>query len=95
MALLLLRHALSITDDGGDTEGDDDATTFFSVSGYQQLTFCVTRIYSMRLLMELHILVAVVLAPSCWVSVALLHHDLGHQHLATAKAKTGKVSYSH
>lgn len=31
MALLLLRHALSITDDGGDTEGEDDATTFFSL----------------------------------------------------------------
>ncbi|XP_057810834.1 uncharacterized protein LOC131025204 isoform X1 [Salvia miltiorrhiza] len=30
MALLLLRHALSITDDG-DGEGDDDASTFFSL----------------------------------------------------------------
>ncbi|KAL3824123.1 hypothetical protein ACJIZ3_020152 [Penstemon smallii] len=32
MALLLLRHALSITDDGGDGgEGDEDASTFFSL----------------------------------------------------------------
>ena len=30
MALLLLRHALSITDDG-DSEGDDDASTFLSL----------------------------------------------------------------
>ncbi|KAG6405628.1 hypothetical protein SASPL_133220 [Salvia splendens] len=31
IGLLLLRHALSITDDG-DGEGDDDASTFFSVT---------------------------------------------------------------
>ena len=30
MALLLLRHALTITD--ADTDGDDDTSTFFSVS---------------------------------------------------------------
>lgn len=35
MALLLLRHALSITDDDG--EGDDDASTFFSVSIFEKL----------------------------------------------------------
>lgn len=33
MALLLLRHALMITD--ADTDGDDDTSTFFSVSEIQ------------------------------------------------------------
>ncbi|GFP86198.1 E3 ubiquitin-protein ligase march3 [Phtheirospermum japonicum] len=61
MALLLLRHALSITDDG-EADGDDDASAFLSV------TF---------------------LASSRWLSSALLHHDLGHQYLATQEAKTG------
>lgn len=32
-----------------------------------------------------------VLASSCWLSFALLHHDLGYQYLATQEAKTGKA----
>lgn len=31
MALLLFRHALSMTDDGDGSGDDDDASTFFSV----------------------------------------------------------------
>ncbi|KAG6407879.1 hypothetical protein SASPL_130879 [Salvia splendens] len=38
IGLLLLRHALSITDDG-DSEGDDDASTFFSLFLLRAVSF--------------------------------------------------------
>ncbi|KAJ6910007.1 hypothetical protein NC652_020879 [Populus alba x Populus x berolinensis] len=64
MALLLLRHALTLTD----SDADDDVSTFFSVSG---IAFP---------------------ASGSWFSSALLHHGLGHQHLAASEAKTGGSS---
>ena len=90
MALLLLRHALSITDDG-DGEGDDDASTFFSVSMLaKQICIYVVTVQSLYNGHSNLPFNAAVLAPSSRFSLALLHHDLGHQYLAATQAKTGK-----
>lgn len=39
---------------------------------------------------EILLLLAALLASSCWLSFAMLYHGMGHQRLAAPKAKTGK-----
>ncbi|KAJ6801727.1 uncharacterized protein M6B38_195795 [Iris pallida] len=94
MALLLLRHALTISN--GD--GDDDASTYFSVSEIYihfitSYTFENLIIYLYSLFFHFcHILPmakTAIFAASCWISVAMLHHGLGYKYFAAPKAKTG------
>lgn len=75
MALLLLRHALSITDDG-DGEGDDDASTFFSVSIFAKLICIYLTITIFRIkvilnssLMQLFLLRAVGFLLPCYIMI--------------------------
>lgn len=83
MALLLLRHALSIGQGDGD---EDDLSTFFSVSviefrsieyyNLQHLFVIFTQLYCC--------LLAAFLAPSCWLPSSLLHYGLGYQYSTAA-----------
>lgn len=43
-----------------------------------------------QLPIEISLSPAALLASGCWLSIAMLHHGLGNQHIAAAKAETGK-----
>lgn len=88
MALLLLRHALSIGDGDSDSDGDD-ASTFFAVSRIFQ-TAIYDSVNAVVLLQAVWYLFTAFLASGCWFSSALLHYGLGYQYIAASKAETGK-----
>lgn len=98
MALLLLRHALNITNADGD---DDDASNFFSVSEIcvvdMMIIFMLIYIYILYIYGYLEVVsllkclwfFTAFLAKSCWFSSPLLHHGLGDQYIAASKTETG------
>lgn len=91
MALLLLRHAMSVTDGEGGEE--EDPSAMFSVSSTQidSIPFIYAiikgKILESRLLTSSHS--AAFLAKGGGLSFAMLHHGLGNQHFAAAKTKRG------
>lgn len=94
MALLLLRHAVTVPESEGDS--DEDASTFLTVSRISE-SFCCCCCCRRRLIypfLIVHCYMAAFLASGCWVSSAMLYNGLGHQHLAASKAKTGLSSFS-
>lgn len=86
MALLLLRHALTL---GNGDEDGDDASTFFTVSG----ACMIKLVYSMHFSIHDsvftwsdhfdHMVDAAILASGCQFSSPLLYHGVGYQYTAT------------
>lgn len=97
MALLLLRHALSISDN----EGDDDASTMFSVSlvFLPHFFYLIGSFWAQCWLKNLFLhdlkSINVLQCPtalstsSCWISAAMLYHGLDIQYFASPATKTG------
>ncbi|XP_042006696.1 uncharacterized protein LOC121755470 isoform X4 [Salvia splendens] len=90
IGLLLLRHALSITDDG-DSEGDDDASTFFSVSIFAKtMHLCCNHTISISFLLQLFLLRAVSFLLPCYImiwAVSILQRRRQRQAAALAAAR--------
>lgn len=91
VALLLLRHALSLN--SGDSEDEDDASALFSVRSLT-IEFSGQSVFFFSFLLWAFICCsfAAVLASSCWVSSSLLYHGLGYQHPAASQTTTGPSS---
>lgn len=90
MALLLLRHALTIGNGDGD---DDDVSTFFSVCviecEYSFLAYTVLDLHFVFPLLRAFFTCVALLASGCWFPSSLLHHGLGNQYITAPTAKTG------
>ncbi|CAL0331225.1 unnamed protein product [Lupinus luteus] len=96
MALLLLRHALFVTD--ADVDAEDDPSTFFSVC---DLSSFWLNIWLLLYCFQMHCRAnlinspfsAAFLASSSWFSFALLYHGLGNQYFAASATKTSQFLF--
>jgi hypothetical protein len=88
MALLLLRHALTLTD-----EDDDDTSAMFSVSEITILKNILLAMYNNTCFFNGLQLKAFSVA-CCWFPASVLHHGLGNQYLAAPQTETGQLIIS-